>query len=90
MELALAGCTSLKEKRALVKPLLNRLRTKFDVAAAEVEHHDAWRRATLGLTAVSNDARHANEVISAAVNFVESERGPIELVDYELEIIHAL
>ena len=38
---------------------------------AEVDHHDVWQRATLALAYVSHDARHANAVVSKAMDFIE-------------------
>ena len=79
---------SLKGKRQILRSLLTRVRNEFGVSAAEVEAHDLWQRAVIGLAYVSNDASHANEVLSKAVNFIERARGSVELLDYELEILY--
>ncbi len=79
---------SLKDKRHDVKGLLARTINQFHVAAAEVDHHDNWQRATLGVACVSTDVRHANEIISKVVSFMESNLPQGGLEDYELEIIH--
>jgi uncharacterized protein len=78
---------SLKDKRHDVKSLLARLTNQFNVSAAEVDDHDTWTRATIGIACVTTDARHANEVISKAVNFIESNLQQGHLEDYETEII---
>ena len=54
---------SLKGKRRVVSSLSSRLRNKFNVSVAEVEDNDAWQIATLGITCVSNSARHVDEVL---------------------------
>ncbi len=46
-----------------------------------------WQLATLGIACISNDKRHANEILSKVVSFVEESRRDLELVDYETEII---
>lgn len=51
-ELHLVDCHSLKEKRAIIKPLLNELRRDFNVSVAETEHHDVWQSAVLAMVAV--------------------------------------
>lgn len=79
---------SLKGKRQILRSLLTRVRNEFGVSAAEVEAQDLWQRAVIGLAYVSNDASHANEVLSKAVNFIERARGSVELLDYELEILY--
>ena len=79
---------SLKEKRQDLKPLLARLTSQFHVAAAEVGEHDTWQRAVIGVACVSADGRHANEVLSKVVNFVEANLREGGLEDYEIEILH--
>ena len=72
VELHLPDVGSLKGKRQVLKGLKERVRAKFEVAVAEVDHHDIWQRATLAVACVSHDSRHANEVVSKAVDFIES------------------
>jgi uncharacterized protein len=79
---------SLKDKRHDVRSLLARLANEYRVSAAEVDDLDSWTRATLGIACVSNDARHANEVISKAVSFIENHLPEGGIEDYETEIIH--
>jgi uncharacterized protein YlxP (DUF503 family) len=62
----------LKEKRAVVKPILEGARRRFQVSAAEVEHHDKWQRAALGFAVVGGDAGHLEEVLAAVERFVWS------------------
>ena len=71
VELHLPDVGSLKEKRHALKGLKERLRRRFEISVAEVDHHDSWQRATLALACVSGDSRHANEVISKAMDFLE-------------------
>jgi uncharacterized protein YlxP (DUF503 family) len=79
---------SLKDKRHDVKSLLARVSNQFHVAAAEVSDHDIWTRATIGVACVSTDARHANEIISRVVSFIESNLQEGGLEDYDVEILH--
>jgi uncharacterized protein YlxP (DUF503 family) len=72
MELHLRDVHSLKEKRAVLRPILEGARRRYAVAAAEVDHQDLWQRATLGMAAVSSSARHVKEVIDAVERFVWS------------------
>lgn len=81
---------SLKEKRGVVKSLLARLQNRYNVAAAEVGENDRRQAAAIGVACVSNSAAHAHEVLNKVVGFVESERLDLEVVDYEIEIVHAL
>jgi len=71
VELHLPDVDSLKGKRHVLKGLKERVRARFEVSVAEVDHQDMWQRATLALAYVSADARHANEVVSKALDFTE-------------------
>jgi uncharacterized protein YlxP (DUF503 family) len=71
IELHLPDVGSLKGKRHVLKGLKEKVRQRFEVAVAEVDHHDMWQRATLAVACVSHDSRHANEVVSKAVDFIE-------------------
>ena len=80
---------SLKGKRQVVRSLTARLRNKFNVAAAEVEDNDRWQIATIGVTCVSNDARHAREMLDRLVAFVQHTRLDAELLESEIEVSQA-
>lgn len=71
VELHLPDVGSLKGKRHVLKGLKEKVRQRFEVAVAEVDHHDIWQRATLAVACVSHDTRHANDVVSKAVDFIE-------------------
>jgi hypothetical protein len=88
--LRLAENHSLKGKRRVVKSITAQVRSKFNVSIAEIDDNDTWQVATLGVGCVGNDKRHVNEVLSSVVNLIERGRGDAEIVDYEIEILHAL
>jgi uncharacterized protein YlxP (DUF503 family) len=72
LELRLPHVHSLKEKRSVVRPIIDGAHRRFSVAAAEVGHQNAWQMATLGMAAVSGSAAHARDVIDAVERFVWS------------------
>ncbi len=78
---------SLKGKRQILKSIVTRLRSKFNVSVAEVDDNDLWQLATLGIACVSNNKRYTNEVLSKVVDFIVNGRFEIEIVDYEIEIL---
>jgi uncharacterized protein YlxP (DUF503 family) len=71
VELHLPDVGSLKDKRHVLKGLKEKVRARFEVSVAEVDHQDTWQRATLAVAYVSGDARHANEVVSKAMDYIE-------------------
>ena len=78
---------SLKGKRQVIRSLTDRVRQRFNVAVAEVDDNELWQRVTLGISCVSNDASHANEMLSEVVAYIERDRGDLELLDYQVEIL---
>jgi uncharacterized protein YlxP (DUF503 family) len=68
----LAEGSSLKDKRQVVKSLVEQTRRKFNVAIAEVDDLDLWQRATLGITTVANDSAHVNRVLDKVLDHLES------------------
>jgi uncharacterized protein len=63
---------SLKDKRAVLRSLLDGARKRFQVAAAEVGHQGSHQRATVGFAVVSGEVGHALEVLDAVSRFVWS------------------
>jgi uncharacterized protein len=86
VELHLPDVGSLKGKRHVLKGLKERVRARYEVAVAELDHHDLWQRATLGLACISNDARHAGAVVSKAMDFIE-EHVEGQVIDSAMEIL---
>ena len=78
---------SLKGKRQVVKSITSRVRNQFNVSVAEVDDHELWQLATIGVSCVSNSKRHANEVLSKVVDFMANSRFEAELLNYEIEIL---
>ncbi|HET9072202.1 MAG TPA: DUF503 domain-containing protein [Acidimicrobiales bacterium] len=72
VELHIPRAHSLKEKRAVVTPILEGCRRRFAVAAAEVAHQDLWQRATLGVATVSSSATRVEQTLDAVERFVWS------------------
>ncbi len=81
---------TLKGKRSVKNSMAGRIKSRFNVAVAEVDDNDHWRQLTLGVVCVSNDARHANEVLSSVVKLVSLGHWDAELLDYEIEVFPAL
>lgn len=76
---------TLKGKRRIIHSLCTRVRNKFNVSIAEVDDNNRWQMATLGISYVSNEARHANQVLSQVMDYIKDLRMDLELVDYNIE-----
>lgn len=69
-DLLLGDVRSLKQKRAVIRPVVAELQRKFSVSAAESGSHDLYRRAGVGLAVVSADRGHVVDVLDAAERLV--------------------
>jgi len=79
-DLRIPGCTSLKEKRHVVKTLTASVRNRFNVSVAEVDHHDLWQRTAIGVSAVAGEGYHLKRVMHQVERHVETFPA-VELLD---------
>ena len=70
LELLLGDVRSLKQKRAVIRPVVAELRRRYAVSAAEAGHLDLHRRALVGVAVVSADRAHCVEVLDACERLV--------------------
>lgn len=87
LHLHLPGCSSLKEKRGRLQPLMNKLRREFNLSVAEVDHQDVWQSAGIACALVSNDRRHLDSSLQRVAQWLEANWPDVEMVDDEIEII---
>ncbi len=80
---------TLKGKRQVIKSIIARVQNKFSVSIAEIDDNDAWQLASIGVACISNDSRHANEILSHVVDYINESRFEIEMLDYEIELLTA-
>ena len=80
------GNQSLKDKRRVLKSITSRMRNQFNISIAEVDDHDLWQIATIGISCVSNHNQHVDEILSKVLNFIVQNYPELEIVDREIEI----
>lgn len=73
---------SLKDKRKIIKSVLQKTQQRYKVSAAEVGGHDLLNLAELGFAVVSNDYHHARQVLTKVLNFIEAEY-PVEITQVD-------
>jgi uncharacterized protein YlxP (DUF503 family) len=79
-------CSSLKEKRSQLKPLLNQLGKNFNIAVAELDYHDNWNEALIGCTTLSNDAAHTQRSLQKIISWVERNYPHLYIVQDQIEL----
>ena len=83
IDIRIPAAQSLKDRRQVVRALLDGARRRFEVSAAEVGGQDTWQRATLGFAVVASNAGIARETVDAIDRFVWSHP-EIEVVDVDV------
>jgi uncharacterized protein YlxP (DUF503 family) len=87
LHLQLAGCSSLKEKRSRLKPLLARLHREFNISVAEMDHNDHWKDAIIACALVANEPAHAQRALRTVAEWVEKNWPDVMVVEDQLEIL---
>jgi len=77
---------SLKDKRQILRSLIQRIRNEYHVAIAEVAEQDNWQIACLGISTVSSDARLARQVLDKVIGYVRETRLDADLYDCDVEV----
>ena len=72
IEFHLPLCHSLKEKRGVIRPVIDGLHSRYRVSVSEVDHHDLWQRCTVGVALVGPTAGHVEDVADSCERFVWS------------------
>ena len=86
LEIHLPASHSLKDKRRVLRGLKDRLRSRFNVSVAEIDHQDLWQRATLGIVSISQGREPLESCFRQIRGIVESEL-PGDLVSFEVEYL---
>ncbi len=71
--LSLQGITSLKGKRSIIKSLIGRLKSRFNISISEVDHQDNKTSAVIGISIVSNDTHFIDQQFDAIINFMRND-----------------
>ena len=87
IKLHLSESRSLKDKRRIVKSIVSRLRSQYNISIAEVDDQDLWQLVTLGVACVSNHNQHVDEILSKVMNFIVSNYSELEIIDHQVEIL---
>jgi uncharacterized protein YlxP (DUF503 family) len=84
LEIQIPYAHSLKEKRAVLRKVQGRIRARFNVAVAELDHQDVWQRATLGVVSISSSQKLLDSVFQQVLAEAERTLGD-DVADHYLE-----
>jgi len=85
--LHLPGCSSIKEKRGRLKPLLSRLHRQFNVSAAEMDLQDKWQEAVVCCGMVGNDNAYLQSALETVRRWVQANWPDGDVLDTKIEIL---
>ena len=71
--ITLPSVTSLKGKRSVIKSLIGRLKSRFNISISEVEHQDSKTIAVIGIAVVCNEARFIDQQFDSIINFMRND-----------------
>lgn len=77
---------SLKDKRQIIKSVVETTRQKFNISMAEVDDLDSWRRATIGVACVANEVQHVNRILDKVIDTLESNPA-LDVGEVSLELL---
>jgi uncharacterized protein YlxP (DUF503 family) len=86
IELHLPGAASLKDKRAVLRSLKERIRQQARAAVADVDHQDLWQRAALGVAVVSGERRQVGELLQSVRHLADGAPGA-EVIDWQEQLL---
>lgn len=86
LDIFIVNSRSLKEKRGVVRRVIQRTRNKFNISIAEVGDLDSWKNGKIGFTVVGNDKGFVNSMMDTIMNFIE-DLNLIHVVNSKIEIM---
>jgi hypothetical protein len=87
MLIQLPGCTSLKEKRSRLKPLLARLHREFNISVAEVDRQDSWSQTVLMCALVSSDRVQVLRSLQVIPGWIEQQWPDLIVVEEQVQLL---
>lgn len=76
---------NLKEKRALVRPVVERLKVRFPLTVARLDGLDAHDWEVIGVATISNDYAWVQDTLRMAADYIAKE-GPYRVTEEHTEI----
>jgi len=87
IEFMLFDNRSLKGKRKVVRSMVDKVKSRFNVSIAEVGSNDKWQKIELGISAVGNDRRHIDASLNHILDFLDALY-LAQIVNTEMDIIN--
>lgn len=86
IEFLIYESNSLKEKRHVLKSIIERIKVRFNASVAEVDFNDLWNKSMIGIAVVSNNKNLCESTISKIIDFIDNDER-VEIINYYKEIL---
>lgn len=86
IDILIFEANSLKEKRHVLKSIIERLKSRFNISVSEVDYHELWNRSSIGISVVSNEKIYCEMVIDKVIKFIDNDER-VEIVSSNKEIL---
>jgi uncharacterized protein YlxP (DUF503 family) len=86
IHLHIPTCSSLKEKRGYIKPLISRLHREFNVSVAEMDLQDTWQEAVIVCAMVGNERGHLESALQNVAKWTESHWTDGNVIHQKVEV----
>jgi Uncharacterized protein conserved in bacteria len=84
--LLLYEVNSLKEKRIILKSLIQKLKNRYNISISEISYNDVWKNAKIGIATISNSQSHLDSTLDHILDFIDTD-GRMEMIDVKREVI---
>lgn len=85
IELIIYEANSLKEKRHVIKSVIERIKSRFNASVAEIDCNDLWNRAVIGIAVVSNKKALCESMILKIIDFIDNDER-VEIINHCMEV----
>lgn len=86
IRLMIYEANSLKDKRHVVKSIIGKIKSRYNVSIAEIDLNEKWRSSVIGFACVSNDTVHVQQIIDSVIKFID-RNSEVEIIDYDVEML---
>lgn len=85
IELIIYEANSLKEKRHVIKSIIERIKSRFNASAAEIDYNDLWNRSVIGVAVVSNKKSLCESMLLKIIDFIDNDNR-VEIINRYMEV----
>ncbi len=88
IEIYIQSSRSLKDKRKIIKSLVQKVKSKFaNLSVSEIEHLNTWKKSIIAFVTVSNESTHVNSIMDKVLNYINAGNN-YQIIDSKIELLN--